>query len=104
MPLNRARHKPVALDLFSEAGGLSLGLRLAGFKVVGAIEAEPLAASTYRRNFPNVRLWDSDIRRVPAAEVARKLGIQKGRLDLLAGCPPCQGFSAVRRLNGARRI
>lgn len=96
--------KPKAIDLFSGCGGLTLGLRRAGFCVVGAVECEELAAETYRANHPDVHLWQKDIRNLPAARVARTLGLKAGELDLLAGCPPCQGFSSMRSLNGKRRI
>ncbi len=96
--------RPVAIDLFSGCGGLTLGLKQAGFRVVGAIEIDPLAAETYRRNHKGVKVWQADIRDVSAVAVRRRLGLGKGVLDLLAGCPPCQGFSMMRTLNGAREV
>lgn len=50
MPQPTAKEKPKAIDLFSGCRGLSLGLRHAGFSVVGAIDLDPLAVSTYRMN------------------------------------------------------
>lgn len=96
--------RPTAVDLFAGAGGLTLGLRRAGFRVVGAIEDDPLAVETYRRNHPEVRVWSEDIRTVPVTDVARRLGLRPGTLDLLAACPPCQSFSSLRTLNHGRRI
>ena len=95
---------PTAVDLFSGAGGLTLGLRWARFKVLGAVELNSLAAETYRSNFPRVRLWEMDIRDLPVARVRRELDLRPGQLDLLAGCPPCQGFSSLRSLNGHHTI
>jgi DNA (cytosine-5)-methyltransferase 1 len=74
----------------------------AGFNVIGAVEIDPLSAETYAKNFPRVRLWRRDIRRVAAPEIMRRLDLELGELDLLAGCPPCEGFSTVRTLNGSR--
>lgn len=91
-----------AIDLFSGAGGLTRGLIDAGFTVLGAVELEPLAAETYGTNFPTVTLWRGDIRDLPASEMARRLKLRPGWLDLLAGCPPCEGFSTMRTLNGSR--
>jgi DNA (cytosine-5)-methyltransferase 1 len=91
---------PTAVDLFAGAGGLTLGLRWARFRVLGAVEHDPLAAETYRKNFPGVRVLETDIRSLSVAKVLRELGIRAGQLDLLAGCPPCQGFSKLRSLNG----
>lgn len=87
---------PRAIDLFSGAGGLTLGLKWAGFRVIGGIEVNPLAAETYRLNHPDVTLFEDDIKRVSAERVLESLAIVPGELDLLAGCPPCQGFSSIR--------
>ncbi len=91
---------PTAVDLFSGAGGLSVGLRRARYRVIGAVELQPLAAESYRMNFPSVRLWDVDIRTLNPGEVMTTLGIGPGDLGLLAGCPPCQGFSTIRTRRG----
>lgn len=84
-----------ALDLFAGAGGATEGLRAAGFDVVGAVENDSAAATSYRLNHPSVRLWDVDIRRLPAAHAMRELGLRRGELTLLKACPPCQGFSSM---------
>jgi len=91
---------PKALDLFSGCGGLSLGLEQAGFTVIGAIEIDALAAETYAMNHKSSTLWVKDIRKVAVTEVMKSLGLKPGQLDLLAGCPPCQGFSTMTTLNG----
>lgn len=103
-PRYAARRKPIAIDLFAGSGGLTEGLRQAGFRVVGAVEIDELAASSYRMNHPRVALWDQDIRTVKATEMRECLGLEMGELDLLAGCPPCQGFSSLRTLNGKRDV
>lgn len=94
----------LALDLFAGAGGLSLGLKWAGFRVIGAIENNELAVKAYRRNHPGTRIWAEDIRKVSASAVARSLRLPRGRLDLLAGCPPCQSFSVMQTRNWSRRV
>lgn len=99
-----ARRKPTAIDLFAGCGGLSEGLRQAGFRVVGAVEIDDLAAKSYRMNHPRVSLWREDIRAVKVTQMRDALGLAKGDLDLLAGCPPCQGFSSLRTLNGNRDV
>jgi DNA (cytosine-5)-methyltransferase 1 len=93
-----------AIDLFAGCGGLSYGLRKAGFHVLGAIENDEKAATTYKLNHPETYVWTEDIRTVTTQGVRRKLRLRKGELDLLAGCPPCQGFSAMRTLNGKRSV
>lgn len=96
--------KPTAVDLFSGAGGVSLGLKLAGYRVIGAIEIDPAACKTYQLNHKHTRLWQSDIRRVSGRTLLNGLNLNRGELDLLAACPPCQGFSGIRTKNGRRAI
>lgn len=96
--------RPLAFDLFSGCGGLTLGLEQAGFKVVGAVEIDPLAVETYEANHEDVVVWPTDIRKLSVPEVKERLRINEGKLDLLAGCPPCQGFSSMRTLNGSKKV
>jgi DNA (cytosine-5)-methyltransferase 1 len=88
-----------AIDLFCGAGGLSVGLGEAGFDVLGAIELSNLAAETYALNHPGTEIWTQNIRSLKPQTVLDALGLSRGELDLLAGCPPCQGFSTMRTLN-----
>jgi len=98
---DRNKNKPTALDLFSGCGGLTVGLKRAGFRVLGAADVDPLSIKTYEANHKDVTVWETDIRDLEPAELVTALGLRKRRLDLLAGCPPCQGFSTLRTLNGA---
>lgn len=91
-----------AVDLFCGAGGLSEGLRQAGFAVIGAVELDPLACRAYRLNHRQVKLWEKDIRRLSGSVMMKALKLRPGDLDLLAACPPCQGFSTMRTKNGTR--
>lgn len=96
--------KFTAVDLFCGCGGLTVGLKKAGFRVLGALDSDPLSIKTYKANHRDVRLWEIDIRNIEPEQLLRDLGLSAGKLDLLAGCPPCQGFSTMRTLNGAVRI
>lgn len=95
---------PSAIDLFCGCGGLSLGLEQAGFRVLGAVDVDNLAVETYKANHPEVTVWEADIQDLNHTQVADALGLETGELDLLAGCPPCQGFSLIRTLNGHRQV
>lgn len=94
----------MAIDLFSGCGGLTQGLRDAGFTVGAAVEIDALAAETYAANHPEVRLFNADIRNISASQIMEACGIEEGELDLLAGCPPCQGFSRIRLNNKRERM
>lgn len=80
-----------------------MGLKRAGYRVVGAIDCDAGALESYRANHRDVHIWESDIRALSVADTLRRLRIQAGSLELLAGCPPCQGFSDLRTRNGFRR-
>ncbi len=91
--------KPTVLDLFSGAGGTGLGFAAVGFEIVGAIEINENAAKTYRRNL-NVKVNRDDIDNIDAQRFRRDLGLDRGQLTVMVGCPPCQGFSRMRNENG----
>lgn len=96
-------NKYFAIDLFSGCGGLSQGLRSAGFEVVAAFDNDADSIAAYRLNHPNTRVFEGDIRDVDTDEIRELLDGEP--LHFLAGCPPCQGFSSMRRLNkrGSKR-
>lgn len=106
----RAEHvghgeRPLAIDLFAGAGGLSLGLEQAGFDVVAAVEYDPVHAATHQFNFPMTDVLCRDIAALAADELLAAAergrsrhghgGAWDGEIDLLAGGPPCQGFSLI---------
>ncbi len=84
--------EPTAVDLFSGAGGLTLGLKRAGFRVAAAVEIEKHAFATYKTNHPDVAALKQDVRTIEGRHLRKMAG---GKIDLLAGCPPCQGFSSL---------
>ena len=98
------RRKFSALDLFCGCGGLSLGLRRAGFRVLAAIDNHTLSTSTYELNHKRTQVVNKDITLVDPENLMEKLHLTSGQLDLIAGCPPCQGFSTLRTLNGGRNV
>ncbi len=87
------------VNLFSGAGGFSLGARRAGFDIAGSVEIDPQAISVYKRNFPNTPLWEKDISTVSATEILKKFNLQVGEIDGIIGGPPCQGFSHLGNNN-----
>jgi DNA (cytosine-5)-methyltransferase 1 len=83
----------ITIDLFAGAGGLSLGLSQAGFDVRAALELDKNAAATFKRNHPDVMLFEQSIVGFSAHEMLERAGIKKKEVFLVAGGPPCQGFS-----------
>lgn len=94
----------MAVDLFAGCGGLTEGLVNAGFRVAAAVEIDPLAVNVYKMNHPTVAVWQKDIRHLSPGQLLEGLRLNPGEIDLLAGCPPCQGFSTLRTLNGSKEI
>lgn len=90
---NSRKDKFVAVDLFAGGGGLTLGLKQAGFIVSAAVEIDPYAARTYAANHPGTVLFEQDIRTVSGAEILMTSPTNK--IDLISACPPCQGFSQL---------
>jgi DNA (cytosine-5)-methyltransferase 1 len=92
-----------AVDLFAGAGGLSEGLKEAGFHVVLANEKQKDAVLTYKMNHPETKIIEGDILEVGESEIIPSI---KGEIDLIAGGPPCQGFSLAgrRNLNDKRNV
>ena len=87
------------INLFSGAGGFSLGAKRAGFDMAGSVEKDPQAISVYKRNFPNSQLWEKDISTISATEILKTFGLQVGEIDGIIGGPPCQGFSHMGQNN-----
>lgn len=87
--------KPTALDLFSGAGGFSLGLASAGFEIVGAVDCWDIATQSYALNFSHPIL-KCDLSAASGKDLLDKFRHHPGSVDLLVGGPPCQGFSIQR--------
>lgn len=87
------------IDSFCGAGGLCLGLINAGFDVLYSFDIEAKAVATINANpkyFKNHKAEIRDIYEVNSVELLNSLNLKSGELDLLAGGPPCQGFSVQR--------
>lgn len=84
---------PKAIDLFCGAGGISAGLRLAGYEVIAGVDLERTYFATFRHNFPQAHSLQESVLGMSPAEFSRKIGVEPGEVDILVGGPPCQGFS-----------
>lgn len=88
------------IDLFSGAGGTGLGFAEAGFSILGAVELDPNAAETYEKNL-GVEVKRINIRNLTPCDFREELGLRSRELNVLVGCPPCQGFTRMRNAKGA---
>jgi DNA (cytosine-5)-methyltransferase 1 len=102
----RTNSRPIGIDLFSGAGGLSLGFEQAGFDVVASVEYDPVHAAIHEFNFPHTRVICASVATlgVDALRAAADEGLRchgrdahawDGRPDVVFGGPPCQGFSLI---------
>ena len=99
MPTNQvsaSRRWPTAIDLFCGCGGVTAGLKAARFRVIAAVDNDPIACRTYRANHPSVRLMEKDITEIDPRHIRENL-LRHGTLDLLVVCAPCQPFSSHQR-------
>ncbi len=87
--------RPVAIDLFSGAGGMSLGFEQAGFDVAAAVELDPVHASVHKFNYPNCTVFPKSVVGLSGSHIRAKAGIGKGSVAVVIGGAPCQGFSMM---------
>lgn len=101
--------RPVAVDLFCGAGGMSLGFEQAGFDVLAAVDHDPIHLAVHTFNFPITEPLCQDIREVSSTTIGATVskawsafdrsGEWDGSIDCLFGGPSCQGFSSMGRLD-----
>jgi DNA (cytosine-5)-methyltransferase 1 len=88
---------PTVIDLFAGCGGVTAGFKNREFKVLAAVEFDPIVAETYRLNHPEVILYEQDARDVSPEEMMGQCGFTKRDLTILSVCAPCQPFSRQNR-------
>lgn len=89
--------QPIAIDLFSGVGGLSLGFENAGFRICQAVEQSSYTATTYKKNHPEVDLINADICELDPIDCIRRIALEPKDISIIIGGPPCQGFSESNR-------
>lgn len=90
----------IAVDLFSGSGAVTAALRRSRFRVVAAVDNDPIACKTYRLNHPDVKLFEKDITKLDPVEI-RRLRPAAFRPDVMVVCAPCQPFSSQNRKRGS---
>ena len=88
-------HRPIGVDLFAGAGGMSLGFEQAGFDVTAAVEYDPIHCSTHEFNFPDCAAICRSVTDIDGEYIRNNSRIGDRNVDVLFGGAPCQGFSMI---------
>jgi DNA (cytosine-5)-methyltransferase 1 len=91
----KLEQRPVGIDLFAGAGGLSLGFEQAGFDVAAAIDVDPIHCAAHEYNFPLAFSICSDIAGLTGEDIRHRAKLEKIDIDVVFGGAPCQGFSLI---------
>jgi DNA (cytosine-5)-methyltransferase 1 len=87
--------RPIGIDLFSGAGGLSLGFEQAGFDVRAAVEYDPIHAAVHKFNFPECAVLARSVSGLKAIDIRKAANIEGRQIEVVFGGAPCQGFSLI---------
>ncbi|MCY4278599.1 MAG: DNA cytosine methyltransferase [Gammaproteobacteria bacterium] len=88
-------NRPVGIDLFAGAGGLTLSFEQAGFDIAAAVELDPIHACVHAFNFPNCHMLPRSVIGLHGSEIRSAAGIGSKSVDVVFGGAPCQGFSLI---------
>ncbi|MEA5578049.1 DNA cytosine methyltransferase [Anabaena sp. UHCC 0451] len=89
------KKRPIAVDLFAGAGGMTLGFEQAGFDVLGAVELDPIHCAVHKFNFPFWKVLCKSVEDITGLEIRNSSEIDNQEIDVVFGGPPCQGFSLI---------
>jgi DNA (cytosine-5)-methyltransferase 1 len=87
--------RPIGVDLFAGAGGMSLGFEQAGFDVLAAVEIDPVHSAIHKYNFPECAVLPQSVQDISGDFIRKVSSIGDQKVDVVFGGAPCQGFSLI---------
>lgn len=95
LELNPLSKRPIAVDLFAGAGGMTLGFEQAGFDVLAAVEIDPIHCAVHEYNFPFCSVLCKSVEDTTGKEIRDRSNIGNSEIDVVISGSPCQGFSLM---------
>lgn len=93
--MSKKNRRPIGIDLFAGAGGMSLGFEQAGFDIAASLDIDPIHCAVHKFNFPLSETICGDICTLSGDEIRRRADLHDADVDVVFGGAPCQGFSMI---------
>ena len=89
------KERPMSVDLFASAGGMTLGFEQEGLDALASVEIDPIHCATPEYNYPLCSILCQDVAQLTGSEIRKKSAIGRREIDVVISGSPCQGFSLM---------